>query len=233
MANGTFYCKIRQDARPFSILKLNPFQMYRKIVKLRGEETLVIEWQESWQQLVVKMDNVVLGNVETKEELKAGRNFRLPNGKSFMVLLSDYGLEVWYEGVEVVSGTKSGTTDFFGSAFLALMSVGTINMVLGVMNLIAETSFLRLILCVSLFVLGLAMLILGFFTKKHSEKSNLILGLVFGGLSLVVSVLSINYICMAATVYLISALIKGLKANEYQPTVKVSIDEEDPIDQVF
>jgi hypothetical protein len=207
--------------------------MYRKIVKLRSGETLVIEWQESWRHLVVKMDNQVLGNVETWEELKAGRRFQLPNGKPIMVLVSDYGLEVWHEGVEVVSGTKSGATDFFGSAFRALMSVGAIDMALGLINLVAESSFLRYILCLALFVTGLAMFVLGIFTKKNTAKSNFILGFVFGGLSIILSIFLVNYIGLAAAIYLIAALIKGMKAQEYQPTIKVSIDEEDPIDRVF
>ena len=204
--------------------------MYRKIITLDDEKTLVIEWQESWKNLVLKMENNILGSVDTKEELKAGRTFRLPNGKSCMVVLSDNGLEVWYEGVEMVSGTKSGSTDFFGSSFRAMMTVGTVNLVLGNFLRMAGDTPEHLNYCAALISFGFALLVLGIYTRKKNTKSTFILGFIFGGLSLAVSILLTSYIGSGAALYLIVTLTMGFKSKEYQPTTKISIDQNEPLD---
>lgn len=205
--------------------------MYQKTLTLQGNETIVLEWHDDWRQLSIRKDGKLIGSVPGKAELLGGRRFTLPDGKTLMVVLADYGLEVWYEGRELVSGTKSGALDGFGSAYNAMIVAGGINLVGVFLHqfVLDQPPFTKAV-CGLISLIGLIMIGLARFTRNNGSKSPLWTGGILGLTSLGLALLLRNYIIIASSLYLLGKIRIGLGSIPYQPTRKLTIDEDEPLD---
>lgn len=205
--------------------------MFQKTLTLQGNETIVLEWHDDWRQLSIRKDGKLIGSVPGKAELLGGRHFTLPDGKKLMVVLADYGLEVWYEGRELVSGTKSGASDGFGAAYNAMIVAGGMNIIGVVLNkfVLDKPPFAKLVFGL-LSLIGLILIGLAHFTRNNGSKSPLWTGGILGLTSLGLAILLPNYIIIASSGYLLGKIRIGLGATPYQPTRKLTIEEDEPLD---
>ncbi len=77
--------------------------MYQKTVTLDNADLVLIEWGENLSNMTIKKNGEVIGTFNNKDELKQGRSFSLPDRRQITVVYTDYGLEVWQDGKELVS----------------------------------------------------------------------------------------------------------------------------------
>jgi hypothetical protein len=200
--------------------------MYQKAVTISPGETLVISWEQNWSNLSIHKQGVLIGSVKEKADLKVGRQFSLPDGRIFMVLVSDYGLEVWHNGVELVSGTQTGAVDGFGSAFKALISVGSIQLT-GSIIFMSGTGFAG---GVFLSIIGGILIGLGLWARNSGSKSPFWIGIALCLLNILLDILAASIFGLVLSGILLYYLYRGTKSVPPQPTVKKSINENTPLD---
>lgn len=203
--------------------------MNQKIVTLSPGETLVIEWAQNWSNLSIRQNGALIGTVQDKLELKGGRTFSLPDGRKITVLVSDYGLEVWHNGVELVSGTQSGSVDGFGSAFKALISVGTIQLVLSVVFL-GKWNAAGLLMSVLGASAGGILIGLGLWARNSGSKAPFWIGIVLCVVNIILALASGTLAGILITGILLYYLYRGTQSAPPQPTRKKVIDPNAPLD---
>lgn len=203
--------------------------MNQKTIMLGPGQTLVVEWDKNWSNLSVRNNGVLIGRVADKVELKGGRDFLLPDGGVIKVLVSDYGLELWHNGVELVSGTKSGEKDHFGSAFKALISVGTLQLVFAVLSLFSLNTF-GLFSAVIIATIGGILIGLGLWARDSGNKSPFWIGIVLCLINIVFSLLAVSIVGLLITGVLLYYLYRGTQSVPPQPTRKKSLDMNAPLD---
>lgn len=84
--------------------------MAEKTVLLTNGQTLRLTWTK-WhlKNLSVYVNDELLWAVENRAALRLGRRLPLSDGSSVTVILSDpHGLEVWYNGREMLSDSPNG-----------------------------------------------------------------------------------------------------------------------------
>jgi hypothetical protein len=205
--------------------------MYQQIVTLQDTDTLVLEWEEYWHDLTVKKDGKLLATLSDKATLSSGRQVILPDGKSILVVLTKNGLEVWYEGRELVSNLKTGKTDHYGIAFKAMVFVGAMNLLGGFIQLggVLKTPF-KLAACVGLLAIGAILVAIGTWWRYRGDKAPLWVGLILIVINLPLSIYLPNYLTAITSFYLLHNMYLGLQAQPYQPRHKKIIQENSPLD---
>lgn len=80
-----------------------------KTVQIAGQELRLTWTRWRCKDLSVYFNDQLLWAVESRAELRLGRSLALPDGSRVTVIwASPHGLEVWYNGREMLSGQVSG-----------------------------------------------------------------------------------------------------------------------------
>lgn len=203
--------------------------MNQKIVTLSPDKRLVVEWGLNWSNLTIHQDGVLIGSVADQAALKAGRNFILPGGEKIMVLVSGYGLEIWHDGKELVSGTYSGSVDGFGSAFKMLISIGTLQLIIAAFYLFMMNKG-GLITSVLVAMLGGMLIGLGLWARDSGSKTPFWIGIGLCVVNIILCIVSFTVGGLLISGILLYYLYRGTQSAPLQPTFKKELNENRPLD---
>ncbi|MCY7327887.1 MAG: hypothetical protein LH618_05015, partial [Saprospiraceae bacterium] len=92
--------------------------MYKQMINLAPGETLQLDWDKNYANFSIYLNGQPVGSFPDKSSLKLGHRFNLPGDgqRQITVILAEQGLQVWYNGIDIVSGMKSGDSDHFDNA---------------------------------------------------------------------------------------------------------------------
>jgi hypothetical protein len=156
--------------------------MPRKKYTISKNETLTIEWDRGWQNMFIHLNGLAVGQIQTKEEGDAGRDFRLKDGSLLHIqrkkeaLGNDRFLEVELNGVPIAGSEGDPKEQLYGVAgIILILALGNITMgicsyffdyvkpIMGINNLVFGGVFLVLAVLVavidSYFLMGLTVAI--------------------------------------------------------------------------
>lgn len=96
--------------------------MYKQTVILSPGETLQLEWGKNYADFTIKQNGQLIGFFPDKASLKLGSRFNLigDGQRQITVILSEQGMEVWSNEVDLLSGMKSGESNPFSIDILSL-----------------------------------------------------------------------------------------------------------------
>jgi len=197
-----------------------PKQMYA--LEPGGPKQLEISWKGMWKDFTVKLDDQVIGGLSGQKELKAGKQFTLPDGSTLSTQLvqkmSSAELQVLRNG-QPLPGSSSDPESRLKNAYGMVFFVAGLNIVLGLIAVLFKVEFLQAI-GIGLFSIffGLVFLVLGFFVKKRSLIALIFAIVIFaldGILGLVLSVMAgvePGVAGLIARVFLIIPMVQGIPA---------------------
>lgn len=198
-------------------------------------EFLHIEYSEDWSYVLIQKEDTTIGEIKDIDALKQGRSFYLPDRSQITVVLSEFGLEVWQNGKELVSGGKSKSIVGFSRAANALFYVGIANIVLSgfaYMMMISSTSFEKARLkSLAIAFLGLVLIGLGFWAKKTGSKIPFWIGIGLACLN-ILATLAYGRGGILVSGILIYYLYKGTQSEPPVETQTIRMQNE-PLDHGF
>jgi len=204
--------------------------MYKKTLLLDHSDPITLEWGENYANLTIKMGEVLIGSVKDKAELKLARRFILPDQRQIIVVYTEFGLELWYNGVELFSKSKSGSTDSFSNAVKTLLWFGVFQLlVVPVMYFVMEGEERVLALWDRALIGGL-LLGLGFWAKIAGNKTPFIIGIGFAALNIILTLAAGGAAGILVSGLLIYYLVLGVKGNAPMKVAKQNLDPNAPLD---
>jgi hypothetical protein len=190
--------------------------MYHKIVQLDNSDQIIVEWENDVSNMTIQKDGTLIGTFIDKEDAKLGRRFTLPDGCEFTVVYSQFGLEVWQNGVELVSGGKSSYADGFGYAAKWLFWLGIARLIFAPILFFTKIRTSEIDAWAAALgngVSGGIFLGLGLWAKKTGSKMPFWIGIVFAGLQIVLILLSGEFLGIILLGVLIYYLYQGIQAD--------------------
>ncbi|MFN2110692.1 MAG: hypothetical protein ACK2UI_13590 [Anaerolineae bacterium] len=162
-----------------------------------GSKRLEISWKGMYKDFMVKLDDEVIGELSGQKELKAGRQFALPDGSSLSVQLVQklYSAELQIlRNGQPLPGSSSDPENRLKNAYGMVFFVAGLNLFLGLIAWLFQVEFLQDIgIGFYSIIFGLVFLVLGFFVKRRSALAlilaiaifalDALLGLLAGGAS--------------------------------------------------
>jgi len=204
--------------------------MYKKTLLLDHSDPITLEWGENYANLTIKMGEVLIGSVKDKAELKLARRFILPDQRQIIVVYTEFGLELWYNGVELFSKSKSGSTDSFSNAVKTLLWFGVFQLlVVPVMYFVMEGEERVLALWDRALIGGL-LLGLGFWAKIAGKKTPFIIGIGFAALNIILTLAAGSAAGILVSGILIYYLVLGVKGDAPMKVAKQNLDPNAPLD---
>ena len=157
-----------------------------------GPKRLEVSWRGLWKDCTVRLDDNVIGTVPGQRELKAGQEFPLPDGSVLAVqLVSKFTtteLRILRDG-EPLPGSGSDPVERLKLAYSMIFVVAGLNIVLGLVGSLFKVDWLlEMGIGTYSVVFGLALLVLGIFTKRRSMAA-LIIAIALYALDTVLGVL--------------------------------------------
>jgi hypothetical protein len=186
-----------------------------------GPKRLEISWKINWKDFTVKLDDQVIGTANSHKELKAGRNFRLPDDSTLFIHLTQTplsaGLHITRNGLPL-PGSAQDPEVKLNTAYGTIFLVAGLNIVLGLLSVLFRIEFLQMagINTISI-AFGLTFLVLGLGAKRKSR----------GALIIAIAILAIDGILgvilaidqgriptggIMARIFLLLPMIQGVKA---------------------
>lgn len=211
--------------------------MYQKTVTLQNGALLDFEWEEGLANMTLKKDGAVVGAFNNSDELRQGRRFTLPDGQQVTVVYTEFGLEVWQNGEELVSGGTSASVEGFDSAVKGLLWLGGAQLVLAPVAYFlrsssvfngAESSSLEA--AIGLIIAGGSLLGLGFWARQTGSKTPFWIGIVLGVLNIYLTISSGGRGGLFITAVLIYYLYMGTRSESPRPKRKPFSGTNAPLD---
>lgn len=205
--------------------------MYQKILHLdNANDPISLEWGDDYSYLTIRKDGVLIGSFADKAELKLGRRFNLPDQRQIIVVYTELGLELWYNGVELFSKTKSGSTDTFSNAVKMLIWLGGVQLVfIPVLYFIYEVEEKALFFSERIFMAAL-LLGLGFWAKKTGNKTPFKIAIGFAALNIILTLASGSLSGVPFSGLLIYYMVLGVKGDAPTMPRKQNLDPNTPLD---
>lgn len=207
--------------------------MNQTTVQIDASESIQLSWQTGWTNFTIQQNGQVIVNIPTWEELKLGRNFNTAGGKSVYVIQRKIGLEIWYEGRDLMSGLESGSSNYFQHACNTLFATGGVLVVLGLIVVYSgwgQHGRLSIFSVVFLILYGALHLFMGWWAKKTGKtfafRAALITCIPVVFLALSFGILGAILIGSAIYFY----LIKGLKSKPIRSLEIRKLGENSPLD---
>ncbi|NUO00705.1 MAG: hypothetical protein HUU01_08815, partial [Saprospiraceae bacterium] len=98
--------------------------MFQQIIELSDTETLQLTWGKNYKNLSISLNGQLIETIPNKAILKLGRSFKLADERQFIVILSGNRLAVWHNQFDLLSGVKSGKSDYFKTSVWFLLFTG-------------------------------------------------------------------------------------------------------------
>ncbi len=188
--------------------------MYKHTIQLAPGETLQLDWGRNFSNFLVYLNGQLIGSVPDKSTLKLGRRIDLPGNRYLMIILADHGLEVWYEGTDLLTGMKSGTSDHFSNAANFLIGFGTVQLVIGtiiVLTMVAGT--MNIASAALVFAAGAILIGLGIWAKKTGLNTPLKIAIGFLLINAFLNMMAFRLLGLIVTGILIYYTYKGIEAG--------------------
>lgn len=204
--------------------------MYQQIIELSPTETLRLNWERNYTFFTVYLNGQIIGSIPDKATLKLGKNIKLPGNRQVMIILANNRLAVWQNGVDLASGTPSGTVDHFGNAVLFLIIWGVFLSVYDLLQFLQARiplPYLILPLIVGLVVAGL-----GIWAKRSAEVLPLQLAVGFVALVALLRLLLFGFgpIGLIMSGALIYSLIRAIHSGAVFGSRVRRVDGGGPLD---
>lgn len=151
-----------------------------------GEKRLEIQQPPFSQTRVVKLDGKVISEIANMSALKAGREYLIDDGKTLSIRyvnsLLNQGLDVRVDG-KPVPGSVSHPGKQLSNTSGAIIIIGAINIIVGIITLAGNRNFLGITGLDSRasIVSGIAYAVLAYFVYRHSQIA---LGLALTGFAI-------------------------------------------------
>ena len=208
--------------------------MHQKTVILANFESILVEWAEDLSYLSIKKDGVLVGTISDKDALKQGRSFTLSDGQKITVVYTEFGLEVWQNGEELVSGGKSKSVEDFGNAVSWLMWVGGIQLAFAPISYFTNSGDLeRLANIGGLVIAGGVLLVLGLWAKMSGSKTPFWIGIVLCAINILLTLIGGRFGGILISGFMLYRLYKGTQSEPPKPERKSFVDPNAPLDSEF
>lgn len=207
--------------------------MYQKTVTLDNSDRLLVEWESGISNMTIKKDGEIIGSFKDIDEAKQGRRFLLPDHRQITVVYTEYGLEVWQDGKEMVSGGKSGSVNGFARAVRWLNGVGIAQFVVApLLYLVSreEAPEKALSVAIAMCLIGAFLLGLSFWAKTTGSKTPFWVGLAFCVLNIIVTLGAGSGAGLIITGAMAYYLYKGTQAEVPEMPRKILSDPNAPLD---
>lgn len=204
--------------------------MNQKTVTLANKALLTIEWGENLSDMVLKMNGEQTGSFNNADEVRQGRSFLLPDQQQVTIVYTEYGLEVWQNGIELVSGGKSGSVAGFGRAVKGLFWVGGAQLVIAPILYFIGSNDEGLAIAIGLIIAGGTLIGLGFWARQTGSKIPFWIAIGLCSLNILVTIASGSASGILITGILIYYLYQGTKSDPPEQVRKKYADPNAPLD---
>lgn len=188
----------------------------------KGPRCLEISWAAFWKNITVKFNGNVVGTMADQKELKAGREFDLPDGSRIHVQLIttvlSVDLRVLRNG-QPLPGSNADPSVRHQAAYTIIYFIAGLNIVLGIIAVLTQSLFLYQIGISEISILyGALFAALGYFTRRGSLIALILAIVLFAvdGLTGVFSAVSQGYNPstpgVIGRIFLIWPMIQGISA---------------------
>jgi hypothetical protein len=184
--------------------------MFQRKIQLSTTEWLTIRWQKDWVSLTVKLNTRQIGSFSSKTDLETGKWLQLPEGRTLLVRLVKNELEIWDGNNELVSGLKSGATDYFPIAWKALMGYGIFFLAAIALASIFKDWVIPLPVLIVSLIIGFGNLSLALWARAKKDTLPLKIGLVLNCLLFITSLLTGGFMPAAFIGVVVYYIYKGI-----------------------
>jgi len=136
-----------------------------------GPQRLEISWKGNWKNLTVRLDGEEIGSIADRKELKAGREFSLPDGSTLKMQLTgtfNPQLQILRNG-EPLPGSASDPVQKLKTAYMTIFFVAGLNIVIGLGAALLQIAVLQQQgFGWGTVIVGCVYLALGFFVVRRS-----------------------------------------------------------------
>ncbi len=207
--------------------------MNQKIITLANSSEIQVSLATDLSHLTIEKDGEIVGVIENRDELKQGKSFRLPDQQQITVIYTQYGLEVWQNGKELVSNAQSKSVEGFARAVSWLKWVGGIQLGLSPILYLIKEDETRVFEAGALVFIGLLLLGLGFWAEKTGSKVPFWIGIVFCVVNIVLTISSGSIAGIFVTSFMLYYLFQGTKAEAPNQRPQIFSDPNAPLDSEF
>lgn len=149
-----------------------------------GPKRLEISWTGNWKNVSIRLDGNEIGTFADAEEMKAGKEFTLPDGSSLKIQLERTLkfplIQILRDGKPLPTGMPQPAKRL-SMAYQMVFLIGAVNLIGGLTNKVFQSRLLGLSVSgLYLIIAGCIFLILGFFVMKKSKIAlSIAVGLIF------------------------------------------------------
>lgn len=149
----------------------------------KGPRCLEISWGAFWKNVSVKFEGKEVGTFADQKDLKAGKEFDLPDGSRIHVQLitSAFSVEMRVlRNGQPLPGSSSDPAVRHQAAYGIIFFIAGLNVLLGIIALIAQSSFLSKIgISEASILFGIIFAALGHYTRRGSILALILAILLF------------------------------------------------------
>lgn len=207
--------------------------MYQKKLTLPSGESFVLELNEGWTELFIRMNGTVIGSIHGKEALQKGETFVLPSGQEIRALLAVSRPEVWYEDKELITGRLKGkpfpSSGAFHAAIRALIFIGVLQLVIAALFLMSPKDG-SVWAGLGLAAVGAVLIGLALWARNKEIKLPFHIGiaLCLGNILLMFYTGALGG--LIATLILLIFLVRGVLSEVPLRSAPAGLDEDAPLD---
>lgn len=204
--------------------------MNQKIITLGNASQVQISWETDLSNLTIEKDGVIVGVIDDRDVLKQGKSFILPDQQQITVVYTQYGLEVWQNGKELVSNAQSKSVEGFARAVSWLKWVGGIQFVFAPILYLIRDDETRIFEAGAMVFIGSLLLGLGFWAEKTGSKVPFWIGIVFCVGNIVLTIAGGSIAGIFITSFMLYYLFQGTKAEAPERVRRIFTDPNAPLD---
>jgi hypothetical protein len=144
----------------------------RYAVDRGGPRRLEITWQNPWKDMTIRFDEQPVGAIATRQELLAGRQFKLPDKSTLRIQLVkrsiDSELHILRDG-RAVPGSFTDPETRYKLAYGVVVGITALYLVLGLVSMLTHSALLQgLGVGAQSVALGAILILVSFYVKRRS-----------------------------------------------------------------
>ncbi len=214
--------------------------MFQKELTLAKGDKLTLQWEHNYHDLRIVHDQQTVAEFPQPNALMGGRRVALADGRHLTLVVRDGGLEVWSDGVELMSGIPSGGVDYFKRGVNWLLGLGGFQIVVGLILLAVGRGMSTewagvdaegpLVLGIAVMVSGGILVGLGLWARSSQSNTPLWIGFGFAILNILMTLLSGKIGGIVISGLMAHALYKGATTGSFKKQQRPAFGEGGPLD---